>query len=148
MNKSTSGVRPRPDPLFNDPVEERILQRIPFEIIALSAILAIAAALIFDPITGLFILAGGTLAALSFLWLKRALWRVLQQGKAHAVRSGILLYAVRFLLILGVFLIIILAYPKKLLAFAAGFSTVVPVFLGEAAVALIRLKSWKDSNTA
>ncbi len=60
------------------------------------------------------------------------------------MRSGIFLYASRFVLILAVFFFIIFVYPEKLLAFAAGFSTVIPVFLGETAVALARTKQWKD----
>jgi uncharacterized membrane protein YcaP (DUF421 family) len=60
---------------------------------------------------------------------------------------GLALYAVRFLLIFGVFFLIILLYPKKLIAFVAGFSTVIPVFLGEAALALARLKSAAPWNS-
>ncbi len=127
-----------------DPIEENIIRRIPFEIIILAAILGIAAGLIFDLLAGLFFFAGGALAALSFLWLKQSLTRVLLREKAKAVRSGILLYVFRLILILGLFFIIILAYPNKLLAFAAGFSTVIPVFLGETAVALARMKQWKN----
>lgn len=127
-----------------DPIEEKIIRRIPFEIIILAAILGIAAGLIFDLLAGLFFFAGGALAALSFLWLKQSLTRVLLREKAKAVRSGILLYVFRLILILGLFFIIIFAYPNKLLAFAAGFSTVIPVFLGETAVALARMKQWKN----
>jgi len=131
-------------PIQTDPTEENIIRRIPFEIIILAAILGIAAGLIFDLLTGLFFFAGGALAALSFLWLKKSLTRVLLREKAKAVRSGILLYVFRLILILGLFFIIIFAYPNKLLAFAAGFSTVIPVFLGETAVALARMKQWKN----
>jgi hypothetical protein len=130
--------------LETDPTEENIIRRIPFEIIILAAILGIAAGLIFGLLTGLFFFAGGALAALSFLWLKQSLTRVLLREKAKAVRSGILLYVFRLILILGIFFIIIFAYPNKLLAFAAGFSTVIPVFLGETAVALARMKQWKN----
>jgi hypothetical protein len=131
-------------PIQTDPIEENIIRRIPFEIIILAAILGIAAGLIFDLLAGLFFFAGGALAALSFLWLKQSLTRVFLREKAKAVRSGILLYVFRLILILGLFFIIILAYPNKLLAFAAGFSTVIPVFLGETAVALARMKQWKN----
>jgi hypothetical protein len=131
-------------PIQTDPTEENIIRRIPFEIIILAAILGIAAGLIFDLLAGLFFFAGGALAALSFLWLKKSLTRVLLREKAKAVRSGILLYVFRLILILGLFFIIIFAYPNKLLAFAAGFSTVIPVFLGETAVALARMKQWKN----
>lgn len=124
-----------------DPLEERILRRIPFEVIILSAVLGLPAALLFDPLTGVFFFAGGLLSAVSFLWLKSALFRVLSRGKARAVRSGVALYAVRFVLIFGVFFLIILTFPGKILAFAAGFSTVIPVFLGETVLALARWKS-------
>jgi ATP synthase I chain len=127
-----------------DPIEEAILHRIPFEIIILAVILGIAAGFIFSFLSGLFFFAGGLVAALSFLWLKKSLARVLLREKAEAVRSGILLYIFRLILILGIFFIIIFAYPNKLLAFAAGFSTVIPVFLGETAVALARMKQWKS----
>jgi hypothetical protein len=46
-------------------------------------------------------------------------------------------------LICGVFFIIILLFPRKILAFGAGFSTVIPVFLAEAVGALLRMKTWK-----
>jgi hypothetical protein len=129
---------PQPDPL-----EEKILRRIPFEVIAFAAFIAIPVGLVFGALAGVFFLGGGALAAVGFLWLKSSLTRVLAKGKAQALRSGVLLYGLRFVLILGVFFIIILLYPKRLLAFAAGFSSVIPVFLGEAVVALARMKTWK-----
>lgn len=127
-----------------DPIEEKILRRIPFEVLITAAVLGLLAVPLFDPWTGLFFFAGGGLAVLGFVWLKRSLTRILLKGKAQALRSGIFLYASRFVLILAVFFFIIFVYPKKLLAFAAGFSTVIPVFLGETAVALARMKQWKD----
>jgi len=130
--------------MTDDALEERILRRIPFEITAAAAILGVLGGFVFDAPTGLFALAGGALAALGFVWLKRALERILLKGKPQALRSGILLYAARLGLILAVFFLIILFYPRKLLAFAVGFSTMIPVFLGEAVVALTRLKQWKN----
>jgi hypothetical protein len=132
---------------FADPVEEKIIRRIPLEVAGVTALLSIPAALLFDPLTGVFFLAGGLISALSFIWLKSSLARVLSKDRAGAVRSGIAIYAVRFLLIFGIFFLIILLYPKKLIAFVAGFSTVIPVFLGEAALALARLKSMKPWNS-
>lgn len=129
---------PQPDPL-----EEKILRRIPLEVIAFAAFIAVPVGLVFGALAGVFFLGGGALAAVGFLWLKSSLTRVLAKGKAQALRSGVLLYVLRFVLILGVFFIIILLYPKRLLAFAAGFSSVIPVFLGEAVVALARMKTWK-----
>jgi hypothetical protein len=127
-----------------DPIEEKILNRIPWAVLITAAVFGILAVVVFDPLTGLIFFAGGALAALGFIWLKRSLSRVLLREKARALRSGILLYAVRFALLLGAFLLIILFYPNKILAFAAGFSTVIPVFLVEAALALARMKQWKD----
>lgn len=123
--------------------DERILRRIPLEILALSAVLGLAAALLFGPLAGLLFFAGGGLAALGFLWLKRSLTRLLAKDKEGALRSAILLYALRLGLICAVFLIIILLFPGKILAFGAGFSTIVPVFLAEGVGALIRMKTWK-----
>lgn len=123
--------------------EEKILRRIPFEIIGLSLIVAVGSILFFDPITGLFILAGGTLAAISFIWLKQALTKLLLSGKKKALRSALALYAIRLVLILAIFFIIIFFFSNKIIAFVAGFSTMVPVFLVEAVVALTRMKKWK-----
>jgi hypothetical protein len=130
-------------PEQTDPLEEKILRRIPLEVVGFAAFIAVPVGIIFGALTGVIFFAGGALAAVGFLWLKSSLTRVLAREKARALRSGILLYGLRFVLILGVFLIIILLYPKKLLAFAAGFSSVIPVFLGEAVVALARMKQWK-----
>ena len=125
-------------------IEEKIMRRIPREIVAVAAVLGVLGAAVFDALTGLFVLAGGALAALGFVWLKRSLERVLLRGKPQALRAGILLYAARLGLIIALFFLIILFYPRKLLAFAVGFSTMIPVFLGEVAIALDRMKQWKD----
>jgi len=124
-------------------IEESVLRRIPLEIVALSAVLAMGAVFIFDPMTALLFFGGGLLATLSFLWMKSAVVKILARDKAGALRTGVAMYAVRFILILIVFLLIILAYPNRILAFAAGFSMVVPAFVIEMAVALTHLKKWK-----
>jgi hypothetical protein len=128
---------------FADPTEEKILRRIPLEIAALSAVFGLGAALLFDPVSGVILLAGGLLSALSLLWLKGALSRVLDRGKTRALKAGIALYVLRFLLILGAFFLIILLFPGKLVAFVAGFSAVIPVIGTEAAVSLVRIKAMK-----
>jgi hypothetical protein len=133
-----------PETSFADPFEERVLRRIPLEIVGLAAVAGIAAALLLDPLSGLFVLAGGAVSALSFTWLKSVLGRALSRGKSGALKAGLALYALRFLLISAAFILIILVYPKKLIAFAAGFSAVVPVFGIEAAAALLRVKSMKS----
>jgi len=130
----------------NDPetVDERVLRRVPREILAVSAALAAAAGLIFDPLAGLLLFAGGTLSALSFAWLKGSLSRILAQGKRGALRSGIVLYALRLALICGVFFLIILLLPGRVLAFVAGFSVLVPVALAESVRALLSMRTWKN----
>jgi hypothetical protein len=124
--------------------EERILKRIPLEIILFSLVLAIGAWIVFDGVSALLFFAGGVLAAINFIWMKQAISRFLYSGKKKALRSGIAVYGLRLLLILGIFFIIILFFSEKILAFAAGFSTIVVIFLGEAVIGLSKLKQWKN----
>jgi hypothetical protein len=125
-------------------LEEGILRRIPIEILAASAILAIPAALLFDLPTGLVFFAGGALSALGFTGLKQSLTRFLARDRKGALRSGIILYALRLLLICTAFLLIIRLYPRKILAFGAGFSMLVLVSLIEGIRGLLLLRTWKD----
>lgn len=124
--------------------EERILRRIPREILIASAVLAFPALFLFDALTALFILAGGIFSAASFLWLSRSLYKFLLFEKKKALKSGVTFYLIRLLLILTTFFIIINLFPKKIFAFAGGFSTVILVFLIEAAITLSRMKQWKN----
>ncbi len=123
--------------------EDRLLRRMPLEIAGLAAVLALAAVPLFGLATGLFFLAGGLLSAFGFAWLRQSLGRFLDKGARGARRSGVALYVLRLVLICAVFFLIILVYPEKLLAFGAGFSTVVPVALAEAVRGLIQLRQWK-----
>ncbi len=131
-------------PAANDPLEERILRRIPLEILGAAAILSLGAAILFGPPAALFVLAGGLVSAGGFFWMNKGLSRVLQRRKRRALGFGLAYFGVRLVLILLIFFIIILTYSKGLLAFASGFSTVIPVFLLEAARAFSRAGSWKD----
>ena len=146
----------------NNLEEEKILRRIPLEIAAFSCLLALLAFPLFDALTALLVLAGGALAALSFIWLKQTVYRALQFKKGDspkeekgkppssipfskkAIRSTLAFYLLRIVLILGIFFIIIFFFSKKILAFVVGFSTLVPVFLAEAAIALSKMKQWKS----
>ena len=127
--------------LRNDIEEEKILRRIPLEILALSFVIALASLLFFSPLNAVFVLGGGAFSALSFVWLKKSVSRLFLLKKA--LLSGLALYALRLLLILAVFFIIILLFSKKIIAFAVGFSVLTPVFLAEAVIALSRMKQWK-----
>ncbi len=124
--------------------EEKILRRIPFEILILASAIALASLFFFNPLIALFIFAGGVLSTLSFIWLKQALTKFLLSGKKKALRSALALYGIRLVLILAIFFIIIFFFSKNIIAFVAGFSTMVPVFLVEAVVGLSRMKQWKS----
>lgn len=124
--------------------EERILKRIPQEIVLLSLVLAVGTWIVFDGVSAALVFAGGILAAINFIWMRQAISRFLFSGKKKALRSGIAIYSIRLLLILSIFFIIILFFSEKILAFAAGFSTLIVVFLLEAVVGLSKLKEWKN----
>jgi len=127
-----------------DPLEERILRRIPLEILAAAAALAVPAGLLFGLEAGGLFFGGGALAALGFLSLKQSLGRVLAGEKpGRGVRRALLFYLLRLALLLIVFYIIMLIFRNKIIAFAAGFSTVVLVLGAEAARTLARVKEWK-----
>jgi len=123
--------------------EERVLRRIPLEVAVIALVLAVVALLFFSPLTGVFIVAGGIFSALSFIWLKKALLRFLSQDRRRAVRSGLALYLLRLVLLLAVFCIIIVLFPRMILAFVAGFSSLILAILAEAAIALSQMKQWK-----
>jgi len=123
--------------------EERVLRRIPLEIAVIALVLATVALLFFAPLTGVFILAGGLFSALSFIWLKKALVRFLSPDRRRAVRSGLALYFLRLFLLLAVFSFIILLFPRMILAFVAGFSSLVLAVLAEAVIAVSQMKKWK-----
>lgn len=123
--------------------EERVLRRIPLEVAAIALAMAIVSPLFSSPLTAVFILTGGIFAALSFIWLKRALLRFISQDRRRAVRSGLALYLLRVVLILAVFSIIILIFPRMILAFVAGFSSLVLAILVEAVIAFSQMKQWK-----
>jgi hypothetical protein len=124
--------------------DEKILKRIPLETVAVGFLIGLAAVPFFGPLAGLLVFAGGLFSALSFIQLRGALTRLLTGDRRTAVRSGIVRYFLRLTLLIGVFFIIIFLFSRMVLAFAAGFSAVIPVFLVEAAVALARAKQWKS----
>jgi hypothetical protein len=125
------------------PLDEKILRRIPKEIGVVTLVLAFGSLIMFDLTTALLVLAGGGVAVIGFLWLKASVDRFLDQSKPRALKTAVFLYGLRLLLIILVFSIIILFFSKKIFALAAGFSSIVAVFLFEAAAAFIQMKKWK-----
>lgn len=124
--------------------EEKILRRIPKEILVVSLILAIGTVFVFDLITAVLLFIGGAIAAISFIWLKKSITRLLSLEKKKAVKSAALFYGLRLVLIIAVIFIIILFFQNKILAFAAGFSTIIVVFLIEGIIAVSKMMQWKN----
>ena len=127
-----------------DPLEEKILKRIPWEALGLSFFLAIAASFLFGIWAGFFVLAGGVLSAVNFIWLHQTLTKVLLREKRKALRASALIFGLRLVLILAIFFIIIFFFSRKIIAFAAGFTSIVVILLVEGAIAMSRLKAWKN----
>lgn len=124
--------------------EDRILRRIPGEIVFLSLFIALLSLLFLDTLSSLFIFIGGGVSALSFIWLKQSLSKLLVPDKKKALRSAIALYSLRLLLILILFFIIIFFFSKKIIAFVAGLSTIILVIAVESVAALSKIKRWKN----
>jgi len=128
----------------NQNIEEKILKRIPNEIIMISSVLSIGTIVLFDLLTAALLLLGAVTAVLSFIWLKNSITKFLYFEKKKAVKSTVLFYGLRLILIIGVIFIIILFFHKKILAFVAGFSTIIAVFLFEGLAAASKIMKWKN----
>ena len=124
--------------------EERVLGRLPLEVLAASLVLAVPAGLLFGPGAGLLFFGGGALAALSFLSLRRWLDKAALGERRKALASLVGVYLLRLALIGGVFSSIILLYKGKAVAFAAGFSVLILVLLAEGLAAAAQKTTWKS----
>ena len=131
-------------PSSGETLEERILKRIPREILGLSFFMAVAASFLFNAWTGLFVLAGGALSTLNFIWLHQTFSKVLLQEKKKALKTSAAVFVLRLVLILAIFFIIIFFFSKKIIAFAAGFSSIIVILLFEAVTVMSRSKTWKN----
>ncbi len=129
---------------YEDSLEKKILKRIPREVLGLSFLMGIAASFLFDIWSGLFVIAGGAISAINFIWLHQSLAGALMKEKRKALKISALVFGLRLILILAFFFIIIFFFSKKIIAFAAGFSTVVIVLLLEALIVMPKLKTWKS----
>jgi len=124
------------------PIEEAILNRIPWEIILLSFIISLFSLLFFKPLTAVFIFGGGLLSALNFIWLKQSLSHLLSSVQKKKKLVSILIpYSLRLVLIIIVFFIIIFFFSRKIWAVIAGFSTILLVIGGEAAAMFFKMKN-------
>jgi hypothetical protein len=127
---------------MTDP-EERILRRLPLEIVGVALVMAVGSLFFFRARTCLFILIGGLFSAMSFFWLRQTVGRFLGPDRRRSMRQLLGFYLLRLILIIVVFLIIILLFPRMILAFAAGFSSLVPAILAETVVGLSQMRKWK-----
>jgi hypothetical protein len=127
-----------------DTLENRILRRIPWEVLGISIFMAVFSFLIFDIYTGIFVLAGGIVSATNFVWLRQALSEALLREKKRVIKTTALVFILRLILILAIFFIIIFFFSKKIIAFAVGFSSIIAVLLFEAVASMSRLKTWKN----
>jgi len=125
-------------------INAKILKRITWEIAILAFILALPTLILFDAVSALLVFTGGLLAAAEFIWLKKSITKILLDRKKQAFPTIVLLYGLRLLLIIAVFFIIILFFSEKVIAFAAGFSTLIFIFLVEAIKAFSKFKQWKN----
>ncbi len=128
----------------NQNIDEKILKRIPEEIIVSSFILSLGAYLLFDLLTAAILLLGGMTAVVSFVWLKHSITKILFLEKKKAIKSAAFFYALRLILIITLIFIIIFLFKNKILAFAAGFSTIMVAFLMEGVAAVSKTIKWKS----
>lgn len=124
--------------------EDRVLGRVPREVLAASLALAVPAGIALGPGVGALFFAGGALAALGFLSLGRWLKAAALGDRKKALASLVGVYVLRLALIAAIFSSIILLYKKKAIAFAAGFSVLILVLLAEALVAVAQKPKWKS----
>ena len=123
---------------------ERILRRIPLEILVISLIISLPLIVLYDAFTAMLFFLGGSVSALNFLWMRETVFQVLSRDKKKAVTLGIASYILRILLICSIFFIIIFFLSERIIAFVAGLSTIILIFLAEAAAALVKQRKWKS----
>lgn len=122
---------------------EKSIRRIPVETSILGLAVGLLVASVYEPLSGLLVLAGALVAGGSFLGLKGTVDRWLTQPKSKFIKKALVLYLVRLGLICLIFLIIIAFYKKKVIAFAAGFSLIVVSIMIEALISLVSMRQWK-----
>jgi len=86
---------------------------------------------------------GAILAAVGFISLKSFVNRYLGGKRTVLVKRALVLFSLRLLLICLIFLAIIFIFRGKVIAFVAGFSSMVVAVLIEAIRNLVNIKQWK-----
>ncbi|HOE13482.1 MAG TPA: hypothetical protein PLP94_02735 [Candidatus Saccharicenans sp.] len=122
---------------------EKSLKRIPVETIALGCLASILGLIFFDLISAALLVAGALVAAAGFISLRSFVNRYVFREKTVFRKRALILYSLRLLLICLVFLAIIFIFRGKVIAFVAGFSSLVVAVLIEAIRNLVNIRQWK-----
>ncbi len=122
---------------------EKSLKRIPVETILLGCLASIFGWIFFDLISAGLLVAGALLGAAGFISLRAFVDRYIFKEKAVFRKRALILYSLRLLLICLVFLAIIFIFRGKIIAFVAGFSSLVVAILIEAIRNLVNIRQWK-----
>lgn len=127
---------------WTNDLENRILRRLPLEILIVAALMTLIIGIIFDPLSALLCLAGGVISCLSFLWLKKSISLYLTSGHDRRLGRLIGFQLLRLGLIALIFLTIIYFFSRRALAFMAGLAALFLTIAGEMIFSL-RKKGWK-----
>ncbi|MBP6908799.1 MAG: hypothetical protein KBC18_00035 [Candidatus Saccharicenans sp.] len=122
---------------------EKSLKRVPVETLAIGCLASILVLLFFDPVSAVLVAGGAILAAVGFISLKSFVNRYLGGKRTVLVKRALVLFSLRLLLICLIFLAIIFIFRGKVIAFVAGFSSMVVAVLIEAIRNLVNIKQWK-----
>jgi len=122
---------------------EKSLKRVPIETLVIGCLASLLVLIFFDPVSAVLVAGGAVLAAVGFISLKSFVDRYLGGKRTVLVKRAIVLFSLRLLLICLVFLAIIFIFRDKVIAFVAGFSSMVVAVLIEAIRNLVNIKQWK-----
>lgn len=122
---------------------EKSLKRVPVETLAIGCLASLLVLLFLDPVSAVLVAGGAILAAVGFISLKSFVNRYLGGKRTVLVKRALVLFSLRLLLICLIFLAIIFIFRGKVIAFVAGFSSMVVAVLIEAIRNLVNIKQWK-----
>lgn len=123
-------------------LENKILKRLPWEILILAFLMALIIGLIFDFLSALLCLAGGVVSCLSFLWIKKSVSLYLTSRPGRRLGRLIGFQLLRLGLIALIFLTIIYFFSSRALAFIAGLAALLLAIAAEMIFSL-RKRGWK-----
>jgi hypothetical protein len=122
---------------------EKSLKRVPIETLVLGCLASLLVLLFFDPVSAVLVAGGAILATAGFISLKSFVNRYFGGKRTVLVKRALVLFSLRLLLICLIFLAIIFIFRGKVIAFVAGFSSMVVAVLIEAIRNLVNIRQWK-----